>query len=184
MRARSVLAVAGLGVVLAVAAPAVGGASERDIPTRLSLSAAERTVTGKAIDIEATLTDSRGRPVEDGLIRLLLTTEFMGSEREVVLDEARTDPEGKAELTFAPTEPGPAHVVAAFAGSPGFRPSQAGLDFDVRAPVPGWQEAPLGIGGGLARAPLILVPFIVVWTAYVVVLGLMHRIATAGRTAG
>lgn len=176
------LAAIALGALLAVpvlAGTAMASASSA-APTHLSISAPTTTVSGGPVAVHVLLTDQEGKPVPGALIRLVSTVTFMGSDHEEIMDEAQTDAAGKAVLTFAPADSGPATVTARFAGSQGLAPSDAALSFDVQQPVVAYHPTPVGIQAPWARSYFILVPFLGIWFTYLVVLRQARKVRRAG----
>ncbi len=180
MRGR--LAAVALAALLAGLAPAgvALAAPGRGIPTRLTVSARTATVSGKPVVIDVVLMDARDEPVAGALIRLVTPVTFMGFDREEILDEARTDGSGAAELAFAPTETGAVIVTARYDGDPAYRAAEDSLAFEVREPVVAFHPEPVGVGAPWAHAYLIVVPFAGVWVAYLVALSQARRVRRAG----
>ena len=174
------LATFALGVLLAVSTPAGTALAAGSQPAYLSMSAPTTAVSGSPVAVRVVLTDGAGEPVEGALIRLVTTVTFMGTDHEEIVDEATTNAAGKAALTFAPSDIGPATVTARYDGASGSAPVEASLAFDVQEPIAAYHPSPVGLQAPWARSYLILVPFLGVWFTYLLVIGQAKKIRRAG----
>jgi hypothetical protein len=125
--------------------------------TRLSLTARTTIVSGRPIVMKTLLLDLEGRPVGGAVIRLVATTKFLGTERDVIMDEAVTDASGIGKLNFSPTRSGTAIVTARFSGLATYGASEASLTVDVQRPVVAHHRTHNGDQSSWANLILILV---------------------------
>jgi hypothetical protein len=173
------LAAVAFGLLLGMALPATVAAATSGRP-RVSISSDTTSVNGSPVIVHVALSDGAGKPIESALIRLEADVTFMGKARRAIMDEARTDADGKADLSFAPTSSGPTTVTALYSPDGGQVEAQATLQFNVIRPVPGYHAAPVGISAPWAKSYMVLIPFLVVLAAYIFVLTLAVRIRRAG----
>jgi hypothetical protein len=162
-----------------MALPATVAAASSARP-RVSMSADATNVTGSPVIIHIELLDGAGNPIESALIRLMAPVSFMGKDRQAIMDEARTDSSGMADLKFAPTSSGATTVTALYSSDLGEVRAQSTMEFNVIKPVPGYQAAPVGISAPWAKGYMVLIPFLAVLGAYLFVLVLAFRIRKAG----
>ena len=148
-------------------------------PDHLAISASTTTVSGKPVTVNAVLTDGSGQPVQGALIRLVTKVTFMGASHDEIVDEATTGTDGKAVLTFAPTVAGPATVTARY-GATGSTPVEASLAFNVQVPIVAYHPTPVGLQAPWARSYFILLPVLVVWFVYLLVIAQASKIRRAG----
>ncbi|MGZ6545077.1 MAG: Ig-like domain repeat protein [Actinomycetota bacterium] len=170
------LAAAAIGVLLAVTLSVGSAAAATGVQTRVGISTTASTVSGSPIAVHVRLRDASGKSVVGALIRLEAPTTFMGKDSQEILDEARTDRGGKATLSFAPTVAGTTTVTALYSGDAVFAGSQASLEIEVSRPVAGYRQVPVGISAPWAKSPFVLIPFLAVWVAYLLVLGLARKV--------
>jgi hypothetical protein len=169
---------AAIAAVLTVGAGPAWAA--QDVGTRLVLTPTSATVDGKPVAIHAELRDANGKAVGGALLRLMVPVDFMGSTKDEIAAEATTNAGGKAVLRFSPAAAGPVEATVTFWGSSGYAESEAPVSFDVQTPVVVYTPAPVGLQAWWARSQMILLPFAVVWSVYVLVLVLVVRIRRAG----
>jgi hypothetical protein len=164
-------------LVTATAAPALG-ASDR--ATTIDVAAGVVTIDGQPAVVHVRLVDADGRPVAGVPVRLFVPIEFLGKTKNELVGEAITGTSGKAALRFAPSQTGTLRGTVSFWGAPGFAASDAAITFDVRRAVVAYDPAPVGLQAWWARSWVILVPVLVVWTVYLIVLTFIVRIRRAG----
>jgi hypothetical protein len=121
--------------------------------------------------------------VAGATVRLLVTTTFLGTHRDEILNEAVTDATGRAVLSFSPSQPGTTEVTARWEGDAHHGPAEASIAFQVERPVVVYRPEPVGIQAPWARSWLILVPVLGVWATYLVVLTQIRRIRRLGSPA-
>ncbi len=179
---RRLLAVAAFGLMFASAGISrawAGGAT----PTTVVASQGTVTVKGQAVFIHVQVRDAKGRPVTGALVRLLVPVSFMGSTKDEIVGEGTTNETGHAAIRFAPAQTGAVQGTIAFWGSQGYAPSEATIALDVQSPVFTYAPEPIGIQAWWARSYFILVPFIVIWSIYLMLLWLVVRVKRAGAAA-
>jgi len=151
-----------------------------DVETHLTLTPTSATVDGKAVKIHAELRDASGAPVAGALLRLMVPVDFMGTTKNEIAAEATTGTGGKAVLRFAPAAAGSVGATVAYWGDRGYAATDAPVSVDVMTPVVVYAPQPVGLQAWWARSQMILVPFAIVWSVYILVLVLAWRIRRAG----
>ena len=179
---RRLLAVAAFGLVFAAVGiePAQAGDA---VATTIVIDQRAVTVNGRPVELRLHLRDAAGRPVPGALVRLLVPVEFMGATKNEIVGEGTTNDAGRAVIRFAPAQTGQIEGTLAFWGSNGYAPSEVTVSFDIRQPAYTYDPAPVGLQAWWARSYLILVPFAVIWTIYLLLLWLVMRVRRAGAAA-
>ncbi|MGZ8641331.1 MAG: hypothetical protein ACXWYF_07775 [Actinomycetota bacterium] len=179
---RRLLAVAGLGCMIAAVgiAPAHAGA---DVATTIAVDQGTVTVNGRPVELRLRVRDAAGRPVPGALVRLFVPVEFMGATKDEIVGEGTTNEAGRTVIRFAPAQTGQVEGTLAFWGSNGYAPSEATVSFDIQQPAYTYDPTPVGLQAWWARSYLILVPFAVIWTIYLLLLWLVLRVRRAGAAA-
>jgi hypothetical protein len=153
------------------------------VATKIVFNQGVVTVSGQPVELPLVVRDAGGRPVPGALVRLLVPVEFMGTTKNEIVGEGTTDDAGRTVIRFAPAQAGRLQGTLAFWGSPGYAPSEATVSFDIKQPVYTYHPAPVGLQAWWARSYLILVPFAVIWTIYLLLLWLVLRVRRAGAAA-
>ncbi|MGZ5214449.1 MAG: hypothetical protein ACXWEN_11975 [Actinomycetota bacterium] len=179
---RRLLAVAGLGCMIAAVgiAPAHAGA---DVATTIAVDQGTVTVNGQPVELRLRVRDAAGRPVPGALVRLFVPVEFMGATKDEIVGEGTTNEAGRTVIRFAPAQTGQVEGTLAFWGSNGYAPSEATVSFDIQQPAYTYDPTPVGLQAWWARSYLILIPFAVIWTIYLLLLWLVLRVRRAGAAA-
>jgi 5-hydroxyisourate hydrolase-like protein (transthyretin family) len=177
---RRLLAVATFGLVVAVG---IAPASAADLSTKVIVDQDTVTVTGAPVDIRVHVLDANGQPVHGALVRLTVPIVFMGDTKNEIVGEGTTNDAGRAVITYAPAQTGQFTGTVTFWGSHGFKPSETTVALDVQQAVYAYDPPPPGLQAWWARSSLILVPFLVIWSIYLMLLWLVIRVRKAGAPA-
>lgn len=178
---RRLVAIATFGLVFA--ATGVAPAHAADLPTTVTVDQGTVTVVGEPVDIRVHVRDATGQPVHGALVRLFVPVVFMGRPRNEIVGEGTTNDAGRAVIRYAPAQTGRFEGTVAFWGSHGFAPSETTVSFDVQQAAYVYTQEPVGLQAWWARSYLILVPFALIWTIYLLLLWLVVRVRRAGAAA-
>ncbi|MEO8476471.1 MAG: hypothetical protein ABI572_05385 [Actinomycetota bacterium] len=178
---RRLLAVAGFGAVFA--ALGIAPAHAASVATSITVDRTAVTVSGEPVELHVRLRDASGHPVAGALVRLFVPVQFMGETKNEIVGESTTNDAGRAAIRFAPAQTGQLEGTLEYWGSAGYAPSEATLSFDVQQAAAVYHPEPVGLQAWWARSYLILVPFAVIWTIYLLLLWLVTRVRRAGAAA-
>ena len=179
---RRLLAAVTFGVVLAAIGIAPAHAAA-DVATTIVIDPGTVTVNGQPVELHLHVRDAAGRPVSGALVRLFVPVEFMGETKNEIVGEGTTNEGGGAVIRFAPAQTGQVEGTLEFWGSTGYAPSEAAVSFDIQQPAYAYDPTPVGLQAWWARSYMILVPFVVIWTIYLLLLWLVLRVRRAGAAA-
>lgn len=179
---RRLLAAVAVGVALAAVGIAPAHA-DADVATTIVVEPGTVTVNGQPVELRLHVRDASGRPVPGALVRLFVPVEFMGETKNEIVGEGTTNDGGGAVIRFAPAQSGQIEGTLAFWGSTGYAPSETTVSFDIKQPAYTYDPTPVGLQAWWARSYLILVPFAVIWTIYLLLLWLVLRVRRAGAAA-
>lgn len=179
---RRLLAVAILGFVFTAVGVEPAHAGD-DVATTIVVDQGAVTVNGRPVELRLHVRDAAGRPVPGALVRLLVPVEFMGATKNEIVGEGTTNEAGRAVIRFAPAQTGQVEGTLVFWGSTGYAPSETTVLFDIQQPAYTYDPTPVGLQAWWARSYLILVPFAVIWTIYLLLLWLVLRVRRAGAAA-
>jgi hypothetical protein len=179
---RRLLAAAAFGLAFAAAgiAPAYAVA---EVATTIVVDQRSVTVNGQPVELRLHIRDAGGRPVPGALVRLLVPVEFMGATKNEIVGEGTTNEAGRAVIRFAPAQTGQVEGTLAFWGSNGYAPSETTVSFDIQQPAFTYDFTPVGLQAWWARSYVILIPFAVIWTIYLLLIWLVVRVRRAGAAA-
>ncbi|MGZ8619988.1 MAG: hypothetical protein ACXWYE_08805 [Actinomycetota bacterium] len=178
---RRQLALAALGLVFAVTGTAPAYAA--DVKTTITVDQTNVTVTGQPVELKVRVRDATGQPVSGALVRLFVPVVFMGEPKNEIVGEGTTNDAGRTVIAFAPAQTGQLDGTLEFWGSHGYAASEATVSFDVQQAAYTYTPEPVGLQAWWARSYLILVPFAVIWTIYLLLLWLVARVRRAGAAA-
>ena len=178
---RRLVAIAAFGLVFA--ATGVAPAHAADLSTTVTVDQGTVTVAGEPVEIRVHVHDSTGQPVHGALVRLFVPVVFMGQPRNEIVGEGTTNDAGRAVIRYAPAQSGQFEGTLAFWGSHGFKASETTMTLDVQQAVYAYAPPPPGLQAWWARSYFILLPFIVIWTIYLLLLWLVVRVRRAGAAA-
>jgi hypothetical protein len=179
---RRLLTVVTFGLVLTAVGIAPAHAAD-DVATTIVVDQGIVTVNGQPVELHLHVRDASGRPVSGALVRLFVPVGFMGETKNEIVGEGTTNEAGGALIRFAPAQTGQVEGTLVFWGSTGYAPSEATVSFDIQRPAYTYDPAPMGLQAWWARSYLILVPFAVIWSIYLLLLWLVVRVRRAGAAA-
>lgn len=128
-------------------------------PTTLTLSTPSSLTQGSSITLTATLTDSKGNPIQGQSVQFLVNGTLIGS--------ATTDVSGKASFEYTPNTSGSAQIQAVYQGAGNYAQSSSSV-VPVQISTPGI----LGLG---TTGTIILVVAIVIVLAVIAYVAIRRR---------
>lgn len=134
---------------------------------------------GDRFEAAVTLTDLNGKPIANAVVTLTSTVVFMNAGGDVVVGRVVTDAQGRGLAVLAPRTDGQMVVNAQFAGDPAYTPSLVTTSIAV-LPGPAQFHYEGGVGVPGVGVYLLVLLLGAVYTTYLVVMGLVTRIASAG----
>jgi hypothetical protein len=178
---RRLLAIATFGFVFA--ATGIAPAHAADVKTSITVDQDTATVTGEPVELHVQVRDAAGHPVAGALVRLFVPVVFMGEQKNEIVGEGTTNTAGRAVIRFAPAQTGQLEGTLAFWGSHGYAASETTVSLDVQQAAYTYAPEPVGLQAWWARSYLILVPFVLTWMVFLLLLWLAVRVRRAGAAA-
>ncbi len=196
--------------LLALLGPRSALAQSAKEATAIRVGAPAQLALGAVATVQAVLVDSTGIPIPNATVDFTNPATFLSASGEMVLAQARTNGNGQAVAQFTNTISGAITLHARFRGDDRYAPSDAttpiniGGDAQLYIPqvgvqIPGLnQPPPMAASASLGRTSNFLGPdipslwpsmsgwpialiLIIIWSLYVLVVGLVFRVAAPMR---
>ena len=127
--------------------------------------------------------DATGQPVAGALLRLFVPVEFMGETKNEIVGEGTTNDAGRAVDPVRAVPDRPSREPWPSGGRRATRRRRPPCRSTCSRLAYVYAPEPVGLQAWWARSYLILVPFAVIWTIYLLLLWLVVRVRRAGAAA-
>lgn len=115
------------------------------VATALSFESSAKEISGTAVTLTATLKSVDGHDIPEAPIKFFAETRFSGTEGLMEIGTSVTDSNGIATFEYIPTIEGRQKIIARFGGTGIYAESEAPVEIDVLAAVPGYVQDPASL---------------------------------------